>query len=81
MQIYAATNKDDAAKRGWLRDIPVTDIQRWTKEFLEFCDGKFPGVQKGIEEKRELTAEIRAEINKAITEFNSAFQVTPGAKV
>ena len=81
MQIYAGTNKDDAAKRGWLRDIPVTDIQRWAKEFLDFCDGKFPGIQKAIEDKRELTTDIRAELNKAITEFNGFFAATPGARV
>jgi F-type H+-transporting ATPase subunit alpha len=80
MQIYAATNRDDPNKRGWLRDIPVVDIQRWAKEFLEFCDAKYPGVQKSIEEKRELTSEIKAELNKAISEFNAVFQVTPGAK-
>jgi F-type H+-transporting ATPase subunit alpha len=81
MQLYAGTNKEDAAKRGWVRDIPVVDIQRWAKEFLEFCDAKFPGVQKSIEEKRELTADIKAELGKAITEFNAAFQKTPGAKI
>jgi F-type H+-transporting ATPase subunit alpha len=81
MQLYAATNKDDPSKRGWLRDIPVVDIQRWAKEFLEFCDARFPGIQKAIEEKKELTNEIKAELNKAITEFNATFKVTPGAKV
>jgi F-type H+-transporting ATPase subunit alpha len=81
MQIYAATDKSDPNKRGWLREIPVVDIQRWAKEFLEFCDAKFPGVQKSIEEKKELTADIKAELNKAITEFNGVFQKTPGAKV
>ncbi len=81
MQIYAATDKSDPNKRGWLREIPVADIVRWAKEFLEFCDGKFPGIQKGIEEKRELTADIKAELGKAITEFNSVFVKTPGAKI
>ena len=81
MQIYAATNKDDPSKRGWLREIPVADIVRWAKEFLEFCDGKFPQVQKGIEDKRELTNEIKADLNKAITEFNTVFVKTPGAKI
>ncbi|MGV3625504.1 MAG: F0F1 ATP synthase subunit alpha [Archangium sp.] len=81
MQIYAATDKSDANKRGWLREIPVVDIVRWAKEFLEFADGKFPNVQKSIEEKRELTADIKAELGKAITEFNSVFVKTPGAKI
>jgi F-type H+-transporting ATPase subunit alpha len=81
MQIYAATDKSDPNKRGWLRETPVVDIQRWAKEFVEFCDAKFPGLQKSIEEKRELTADIKAELNKAITEFNGIFQKTPGAKL
>ena len=81
MQIYAATDKSDAQKRGWLREIPVVDITRWAKEFLEFCDAKFPNVQKSIEDKRELTGDIKAELNKAITEFNAVFTKTPGAKV
>ena len=60
----------------------MADIQRWAKEFLEFCDGKFPGIQKTIEEKQELHQRGRsAELNKAITEFNATFQITPGAKI
>lgn len=70
MQLYAGTNKDDASKRGWLREIPVADVGRWGREFLEFCEGKFPGLQKSIEEKRELTSEIKTELNRALTEFN-----------
>jgi F-type H+-transporting ATPase subunit alpha len=81
MQIYTATNKDDPNKRGWVREIPVLDIQRWAKGFLEFCDAKFPGIQKTLEEKKELTNEVKAELNKAIAEYNATFQVTPGAKI
>ncbi len=81
MQLYAGTDRSDEQKRGWLREIPVVDVQRWANEFLVYCDAKFPGIQKGIEEKRELTADIKGELNKAIVAFNSAFQKTAGAKV
>ena len=81
MQLYAATNRDDPKKRGWLREVPVSDIVRWAKEFLTFCDAKFAGIQKSIEAKPELTADVKAELNKALTEFNAVFQPTPGAKV
>jgi F-type H+-transporting ATPase subunit alpha len=81
MQLYAGTNKDDAAKRGWLRDTPVADITRWAKEFLEFCDAKYPQIQKNIESEKQLTDGIKADLNKALTEFNAGFQKTPGAKV
>ncbi len=82
MQIYAATNKDDPAKRGWVRDVPVVDIQRWAKEFLEFCDARYPNIEKTMEEKSKdgLTNEIKAELNKAIGEFNATFQKTANAK-
>ncbi len=80
IQIYAATNRDDAGKRGWLRDVPVSDVVRWMKEFLEFVAGKFPQLPKDIAEKKEMTSEIKATLNKAILEFNDVFQKTPGAK-
>ena len=86
MQIYAAMNKDDPAKRGWLREIPVVDISRWGKEFLEFCAAKFPQIEKRL--ATDLAFPVNAakaasdpELNKAITEFNAAFAKTPGAKL
>jgi len=81
MQIYAATNKDDAEKRGWLRNIPVSDIVRWAQEFAEYCDVQCPQLPEEIAQKKELTAELKAELNKVIGEFNVVFQPTPGAKI
>ncbi|MGE6757197.1 F0F1 ATP synthase subunit alpha [Corallococcus interemptor] len=81
IQIYAATNKDDAGKRGWIRQVPVGDVVRWMKEMLEFVDSKYPNIVADLVAKRELTADIKANINKALTEFNDVFQATPGAKV
>ncbi|MBU8900143.1 F0F1 ATP synthase subunit alpha [Corallococcus sp. H22C18031201] len=81
MQIYAATNKDDANKRGWIRNVPVSDVVRWMKEFLEFADGKYPNIAQDISAKRELTNDIKATLNKCLAEFNEVFQPTPGAKV
>jgi F-type H+-transporting ATPase subunit alpha len=80
MQIYSATNKDDANKRGWIRHVPVSDVARWMREFIEFADGKHPQVAKDIAAKRELTADIKTALNKCIAEFNEVFQPTPGAK-
>ena len=81
MQLYAATNRDDPNKRGWIRQVPVSDVVRWMKEFLEFADGKYPQLAKDILARRELTADIKTELNKCITEFNELFQPTAGAKV
>ncbi|WP_223641394.1 F0F1 ATP synthase subunit alpha [Corallococcus sp. EGB] len=81
IQIYAATNKDDAAKRGWIRNVPVGDVVRWMKEMLEFVDSKYANLVQDLVAKRELTADIKTTLNKALTEFNELFQPTPGAKV
>ncbi|HEX8439244.1 F0F1 ATP synthase subunit alpha [Archangium sp.] len=81
MQLYAATNREDANKRGWIRQVPVSDVVRWMREFIEFADGRYPQIAKDISSKRELTNEIKAALNKAIAEFNDVFQPTAGAKV
>ena len=76
IQIYAGTNRDDPNKRGWLRDVPVTEVTRWAKEFIEFVAGHYPQIEKDIEAKRELTPQTHAELNKALTEFNETFEAT-----
>ena len=77
LQIYAATNRDDPKKRGWLRDIPTADVLRWAKEFLDFVDAKYPQIPKEIREKKELSNDLKGKINAALTEFNGLFQPTP----
>jgi F-type H+/Na+-transporting ATPase subunit alpha len=74
MQIYAATNKDDAQKRGWIRHVDAKDVPRWGKEFLEFVDARYADLPRGISEKKELTAELKAQLNKALAEFNETWK-------
>jgi F-type H+-transporting ATPase subunit alpha len=81
MQLYAATNRDDPNKRGWIRQVPVSDVVRWMREFIEFADGRYPQIAKDIIGKRELTGEIKTALNKCLSEFNDVFQPTAGAKV
>jgi F-type H+-transporting ATPase subunit alpha len=81
MQLYAATNREDPNKRGWIRQVPVSDVVRWMREFIEFADGRYPQIAKDISARRELTADIKTALNKCITEFNEVFQPTAGAKV
>src|SRR5712692_1836456 len=76
LQIYAATNRDDPNKRGWLREIPVSDVTRWAKEFLEFVTSRFPELEKDIAEKQELTAATKAKLNQELAEFNEVFVPT-----
>jgi F-type H+-transporting ATPase subunit alpha len=76
IQIYGASNREDAAKRGWARDIPVADMSRWATELVDFVEAKYPEVTRTIREKKELTAEAKATLNKALGEFNQLFQPT-----
>jgi F-type H+-transporting ATPase subunit alpha len=84
MKIYAATNNDDANKRGWLREIPVADVPRWAKEFIDFCTQKYPAIEKRIDAEKKLPEVNKkcsdAELNKAIADFNAGFRATPGLK-
>ena len=77
LQIYAATNRDDERKRGWIRDVPTADVQRWAKEFIDFVQSKYPQIPQEIREKKEFSNENKGRINKALTEFNGLFQATP----
>jgi len=77
LQIYAATNRDDEKKRGWLRDIPTADVLRWAKEYIDFVESKYPQIPKEIREKKELSNDLKGKINAALTEFNGLFQPTP----
>ena len=76
LQIYAATNRDDPNKRGWLREVPKADVTRWLSEFLEFVDAKYPQLPKDIFAKRELTADLKTTLNKALVDFGQTFQPT-----
>jgi F-type H+-transporting ATPase subunit alpha len=77
LQIYAATNRDDEKKRGWIREVPTPDVQRWAKEFIDFVHSKYPQIPQEIREKKELSNDLKGRINKALVEFNGFFQPTP----
>jgi F-type H+/Na+-transporting ATPase subunit alpha len=79
IQIYGASNREDKDKRGWARDIPVADMSRWATELVDFIESKYPEVPRTIREKKELTAEAKATLNKALGEFNQLFQPTQAA--
>ena len=61
--------------------MPVADVVRWMREFIEFADSRHPQLAKDISAKQALTDDIKVTLNKALTEFNEVFQPTAGAKV
>ncbi len=81
IQLYGASNREDPAKRGWAREVPVADMSRWATELLEFVEAKYPEVPRTIREKQELTTEAKDMLNKALGEFNQLFQPTAAPSV
>jgi len=74
IQLYAATGRDENGV-GWIRNIPVADVQRYMKELLEFIDTQHADIPRLILEKKELTPEIREMLDKALASFRDVFQV------
>ena len=68
MVIYTVIN-------GYLDDIPVDNIERFEKEFLDYVNHNYDQVIKSISEKEELTDEIEEELKKVIEDFKATFSV------
>lgn len=66
MILYAAVND-------YLSDIKVDDIRNFEKDFLEYMDTQYREVGKEIVEKKVLTDELKASLEKGITEFKKIF--------
>ena len=75
VQIYAGTQRD-AQGKGWIRDIEVTDVQRYMAELIEFMDARHPEVLKLLREKKDLTDDVRKALDGALEEFKSVFRPT-----
>ena len=75
VQIYAGTQKDKSGVV-WIRNIPVSDVQRYMKELIEFMDTRHPAVLKLLREKKDLTDDVRTALDAALEEFKSVFKAS-----
>jgi F-type H+/Na+-transporting ATPase subunit alpha len=64
--LYAATS-------GGLDNIPVGDVRRFEKEFVQFAETNYPGVLKDIATKKALDDGIKATIKTALDGFKERF--------
>src|SRR5881409_2038437 len=65
--IYAATN-------GHLDGLPVAAIQRYERELYAFLEAKHGAVLTLLREKKELTDDVRAKVDAALTDFGKLFK-------
>ena len=67
--IFAATN-------GYLDALPDADVKRYEKEVVQFLKQKFSDVLKNIDEKKQVSDDIKKELVTALKEFGAVFQPT-----
>ena len=69
IMIYVVTRK-------YLLDVPVSEITRFEKEFIEFLSAKYPEVLSGIRQDKVLSDENEESLKKAIDQFKETFLKT-----
>lgn len=66
MILYAGVND-------YMMDVPVDNIRKFEKEFLEYMDTHHRDIGKQILEEKQLTDDIKKKLNAAIEEFKKYF--------
>jgi len=66
LSIYSGVN-------GFLDDIPVPDVRRFEAELLSFAENAHPGLLAEIREKKEISPELKQQIESLIKEFKQRF--------
>jgi len=72
LAIYVATS-------GALDSIPVNEVRRFEKEFLQFAEANYAAVLKEIATKKALDDGIKSNIKTAMDAFKDRFTATIGA--
>jgi len=73
VQIYAATQTDEK-NVPWVRHVPVSEIQRYMRELLEFVDARYPELPRTLAEKKEITTDLRKKLDEMLRAFRDTFQ-------
>jgi F-type H+-transporting ATPase subunit alpha len=71
VSVWAGTN-------GELDDVPVEDVQRFEKEFLDYVQRNQPGLLAAISETGQLPDDATVTLKDAIGEFKRGFQTASG---
>ncbi|RFS81914.1 F0F1 ATP synthase subunit alpha [Actinomadura spongiicola] len=67
-----------AGTSGELDDVPVEDIRRFEREFLDYVEREQGGVLTTIRETGKLSDDALTNLKNAITEFKKGFQTSEG---
>jgi F-type H+/Na+-transporting ATPase subunit alpha len=67
-----------AGSEGHLDDVPVEDVSRFEREFLDYLQRSRPGVLDAIRETGQLSDDTVAALKDAIEEFKKGFETSSG---
>ncbi len=62
-----------AGTRGFLDKHPVDKLKEYETQLLSFIASKYPEVNREVDEKREIGADLEKKINDVLTEFETVF--------
>lgn len=63
-----------SATQGYMDDVPTREIQKFSKEFIAFCDKNFPDIKHNLEKELQISDSTKAELEKAIAAFKEQFK-------
>ena len=69
VSIFAATN-------GYLDQYADGDVKRYEKEVIQFIKQKYSQILSGIEDKKQVSDDIKKDLTKALVEFSAVFRPT-----
>jgi len=64
--------------QGYLDDVPVGDVDRFEREFLDFVQRQQGGLYDSIRETSDLTDDTASGLKDAVDEFRKGFEVSGG---
>jgi F-type H+-transporting ATPase subunit alpha len=70
--LYVATS-------GSLDAVPVAEVRRFEREFLQFIETNYPSILKNIAAKKALDDGIKAEVKTALDAFKERFTAAVAA--
>ena len=65
--------------KGFVDDIPVTDVRRFEKEMLAYFDNYHSEIFTTIRETKDLSSDTEEKLKKAIEEFKKSFSISEKA--
>ena len=67
--IFAATN-------GYMDSLQDSDVKKYEKDMVQFLKQKYSGILKAIDEKKQVSDDVKKDLVAALKEFAAVFQPT-----